>query len=83
MLSLLKPGRDFASSSFLIKGRWVFFFFFSHQTPLFFFIGVFFWGVCFCLFLGVSDFCLFPRCECACVFWGSFGSGIILLLGIL
>jgi hypothetical protein len=39
--------------------------------------------VCFCLLLGVSDFCLFPRCECACVFWGSFGSGIILLLGIL
>jgi hypothetical protein len=71
ILALSKEGGS--SSSSLIK------------LLFFFFIGVFFWGVCFCLFLGVSDFCLFSRCKCVCVcvFWGSFGSGIILLLGIL
>jgi hypothetical protein len=85
LLSLLKPGRDFASSSFVIKERWVFFFFFffSHQTPLCLLHWRVFLGCVFLFVLGVSDFYLFSRCECVCVFWGSFGSGIILLLGVL
>jgi hypothetical protein len=66
VLSLLKPGRDLASSSsFVSKGRWVFFF--SHQTPFFLLHWRVFLGCVFLFVLGVSDFCLFSRCECVCV----------------
>ncbi len=57
LLSLSKEGGSSSSSS-LIK------------LLFFFFIGVFFLGCVFLFVLGVSDFCLFSRCECVCVCFG-------------